>query len=36
MLERVVENCGPVPERTTADSGYFSADNVDDLRPLLG
>lgn len=28
MLERVVENCGAVPERTTADSGYFSADNV--------
>lgn len=28
MLERVVENCGAVPERTTADSGYFSAANV--------
>ena len=28
MLRRVVENCGAVPERTTADSGYFSADNV--------
>jgi transposase len=28
MLRRVVENCGAVPARTTADSGYFSADNV--------
>lgn len=28
MLERVVENCGAVPGRTTADSGYFSEDNV--------
>jgi transposase len=28
MLERVVENCGAVPERTTADSGYFTANNV--------
>ena len=28
MLERVVENCGAVPERTTADSGYFSARNM--------
>lgn len=28
MLERVVENCGAVPTRTTADSGYFSASNV--------
>lgn len=28
MLRRVVENCGAVPERTTADSGYFSAENV--------
>ncbi|MEJ7596805.1 MAG: IS1182 family transposase [Kofleriaceae bacterium] len=28
MLRRVVENCGAVPERTTADSGYFSASNV--------
>jgi len=28
MLDRVVENCGAVPERATADSGYFSSDNV--------
>jgi transposase len=28
MLRRVVENCGAVPARTTADSGYFSASNV--------
>jgi transposase len=28
MLRRVVENCGAVPERVTADSGYFSAENV--------
>ncbi|HEX6032593.1 MAG TPA: IS1182 family transposase [Tepidiformaceae bacterium] len=28
MLERVVENCDAVPERTTADAGYFSASNV--------
>lgn len=28
MLRRVVENCSAVPERVTADSGYFSADNV--------
>ena len=28
MLRRVVENCGAVPERTTGDSGYFSASNV--------
>lgn len=28
MLRRVVENCGAVPERTTSDSGYFSASNV--------
>lgn len=28
MLERVVDNCRAVPERTTADSGYFSAANV--------
>jgi transposase len=28
MLTRVVANCGAVPERTTADAGFFSADNV--------
>jgi transposase len=28
MLDRVVDNCRAVPERTTADSGYFSAANV--------
>lgn len=28
MLRRVVENCDAVPEKTTADSGFFSADNV--------
>jgi hypothetical protein len=28
MLNRVVDNCGAVPERTTADAGYFSAENI--------
>jgi transposase len=28
MLRRVVDNCDAVPECATADSGYFSADNV--------
>lgn len=28
MLRRVVENCDAVPEAVTADSGFFSADNV--------
>ena len=28
MLRRVVDNCDAVPACTTADSGYFSADNV--------
>lgn len=28
MLRRVVENCGAVPERLTADSGYFSSSNL--------
>jgi transposase len=28
VLRRVVDNCDAVPEATTADSGYFSADNV--------
>lgn len=28
MLDQVVDNCGAVPERTTADAGYFSAANV--------
>ena len=28
MLKRVVENCGRVPERATADSGFFSTANV--------
>jgi transposase len=28
MLRRVVENCDAVPERTTADAGYFSPRNV--------
>ena len=29
MLRRVVHNCDAVPERVTADSGYFSAANVE-------
>jgi transposase len=28
MLYRTVKNCDAVPERVTADAGYFSADNV--------
>jgi transposase len=28
MLRRVVQNCDAVPERTTGDSGYFSANNI--------
>lgn len=28
MLRRVVENCNAVPERTTADSGYFSSESL--------
>ena len=28
MLRRVVRNCDAVPDRVTADSGYFSAANV--------
>lgn len=28
MLDRVVENCGAVPTRVTADAGYFSPANV--------
>lgn len=28
MLNRIVDNCRAVPERTTADSGYFSTTNV--------
>lgn len=28
MLNHVVANCGAVPERTTADAGYFSAANI--------
>lgn len=28
MLHMVVDNCGAVPERTTADAGYFSTDNI--------
>jgi len=28
MLNRVVKNCGQVPEKATADSGYFSVENV--------
>lgn len=28
MLQRVVQNCGAVPERTTADAGYCSEANV--------
>ena len=28
MLERIVTNCDAVPERVTADAGYFSAENV--------
>jgi transposase len=29
MLDRIEANCGATPERLSADSGYFSADNVD-------
>jgi transposase len=29
MLQRISRNCGAMPERTTGDSGYFSAANVD-------
>jgi transposase len=28
MLRRIVDNCDAVPDRVTADSGYFSAPNV--------
>jgi hypothetical protein len=28
MLRRVVRNCDVVPDRVTADNGYFSAANV--------
>jgi transposase len=28
LLERVVENCGAVPEVVTADAGYFSEENL--------
>lgn len=28
MLRRVVENCQAAPDRVTADSGYFSSENV--------
>lgn len=28
MLRRIVRNCDAVPERVTADAGYFSIDNV--------
>lgn len=28
MLDRIVRNCDAVPERVTADSGYFSSANV--------
>ena len=28
MLDRVIENCGQVPEAFTADAGYFSERNV--------
>jgi transposase len=28
MLRRVINNCATVPDRTTADTGYFSAANV--------
>jgi IS5 family transposase len=28
MLNRVVDNCNAVPERTTSDAGFFSATNV--------
>jgi hypothetical protein len=34
MLRRVVENCSAAPERATADSGYFSADNVRAAKAL--
>ncbi len=29
MVNRVIENCGAVPEVMTADTGYFSKENVD-------
>lgn len=28
LLGRIIDNCGAVPERLTADAGYFSAENV--------
>lgn len=28
MLRRVIKSCSAVPQRTTADSGFFSAENV--------
>jgi hypothetical protein len=28
MLNRVVDNCGAVPERTTGDAAYFSRENI--------
>lgn len=29
LVEQVVENCSQVPEAVTADSGYFSEENVE-------
>ncbi|MFL5365290.1 MAG: transposase, partial [Myxococcales bacterium] len=34
MLEQVVANCGAAPEKTTADAGYFSAQNVANATSL--
>jgi IS5 family transposase len=34
MLRRVFDNCGAAPSRTTADSGYFSAANVQAAKQM--
>jgi hypothetical protein len=34
MLEQVVANCGEAPEKSTADAGYFSEQNVADAKAL--
>jgi len=34
MLEQVVANCGQAPVKTTADAGYFSAQNVAKAKEL--
>lgn len=34
MLEQTVANCGQAPDKMSADSGYFSAQNVEGARAL--